>query len=106
VVCSNFWLGFHRIKALGASTLFSHYLHALGQFKALFLANLSGLVLQAGLALWLIPTYGIRGACLASDAGFILIFILVFFIFKRQNPETQIHGVLKWRSILKVLLKN
>jgi O-antigen/teichoic acid export membrane protein len=94
------------IMALGASTLFSHYLHAIGHFKTLFLANLSGLVLQTGLAFLLIPTMGLQGACFAADAGFVLIFIVVFWIFKRQNPDVHLQGVLKWRSLLKVLFRN
>jgi O-antigen/teichoic acid export membrane protein len=94
------------ILALGASTLFSHYLHATNQFKALLLANASGLVLQVVLALVLIPEYGLTGACLAADAGFVLIFIVVFALFKRQNPGAHLHGKFRIGAIWQTLTKS
>lgn len=94
------------ILALGASTLFSHYLHATNQFKTLLLANLSGLAVQVVLAIILIPVLKLQGACIAADAGFIIIFFVVFYTFKKQNPDAYLHGSFKWKTIWETLTKN
>lgn len=91
------------ILALGASTLFSHYLHANNEFKKLLLANLSGLILQVILALLFIPVMGLKGACIAADAGFLLILGIVVFLFKKQNPNAKFHGAIRFKSILRLL---
>lgn len=91
------------ILALGASTLFSHYLHANNDFKKLLFANAAGLILQVILALIFIPVMGLKGACIAADAGFMLILAIVVFIFMKQNPGTKLHGAIRFKSILRLL---
>lgn len=91
------------IIALSASTVFSHYLHALNQFKALLIANLAGLMIQTSLAFWLIPQWGLKGACMAANAGFILILIIVFFLFRKQNPGARVHGVFRLKALWRML---
>lgn len=98
------WM-FPAILALGCSTLFSHYLHAVNRFKFLLLANTAGLLVQTGLSFWLIPQYGLQGAAIAADAGFVLIFICVYVAFKRANPEASLHGKLKPLDMLHTLWK-
>jgi len=93
------------ILAVAASSLFSHYLHAVNRFKALFVANVCGLVLQTAVGFWLIPHWDIYGACLAADAGFILSFILVYAFFKNQNPQSQLKGKISFRLLLKVCMR-
>lgn len=91
------------ILALGASTLFSHYLHAVNRFRVLLLSNLAGLALQVVLALMLIPQMGLKGAALAADAGFLLILIIVFLLFRKENPDASLHGRFRLKALLKVL---
>lgn len=91
------------ILALGASTLFSHYLHATNQFKTLLLANVCGLTIQIVLALILIPKMGLKGACIAADAGFVVILVIVFGIFQKQNPQSRLHGVFRLKTVLRML---
>lgn len=92
------------ILALGLSTVFSHYLHAVNRFKTLLLANLSGLVVQVLLGLWLIPSYGLPGAALAAGAGFITILLFVWLAFKKDHPQAAIKGVFRVRSLWRVLV--
>lgn len=89
--------------AVAASSLFSHYLHAVNRFRALFVANLCGLLVQTGLAWWLIPRYGLHGACLSADAGFVFVLIVVYLMFRRQNPGARLHGTLRLKALWKVL---
>lgn len=90
------------ILAVAASSLFSHYLHAVNRFKALFVANLAGLLLQTAVAFWLIPQWELYGACVAADAGFILTLLIVYLFFKSQNPHARLKGRIRFRLILKV----
>lgn len=94
------------ILALGASTLFSHYIAAKGGFVKLFFANLSGFAVQLMLALALIPVWGLKGAAIAADAGFVMILIIVYRIFKNENPDASLHGAIRLRPILKVLFRS
>lgn len=89
--------------AVAASSLFSHYLHAVNRFRALFVANLCGLLVQTGLAWWLIPRYGLYGACISADAGFVCVLIVVYLMFRKQNPEAGLHGTLRLKALWKVL---
>lgn len=98
------WM-FPAILALGCSTLFSHYLHAVNKFKFLLLANTAGLLLQTGLSFWLIPYYGLKGAAMAANAGFILILVCVFVAFKKANPEATLRGKLNPLDMLHTLWK-
>lgn len=98
------WM-FPAILALGCSTLFSHYLHAINRFKFLLVANTAGLLLQTGLSFWLIPYYGLKGAAMAANAGFILILVCVFVAFKKANPEATLRGKLNPLDMLHTLWK-
>lgn len=111
-----FGIGFENLKdttlllipailAVAASSLFSHYLHAVNRFKALFFANLCGLILQTAVGFWLIPRWGVYGACLAADVGFILTFLLVYGFFKSQNPHARLKGKIRFRLLLKVCMR-
>lgn len=93
------------ILAVAASSLFSHYLHAVNRFKALFIANVCGLVLQTAVGFWLIPRWGVYGACIAADAGFILTFFLVYAFFKARNPHARLKGKIRFRLFLKVCMR-
>ncbi|NBP06014.1 MAG: hypothetical protein EBV15_07315 [Bacteroidetes bacterium] len=93
------------ILAVAASSLFSHYLHAVNRFKALFIANVCGLVLQTAVGFWLIPCWGVYGACIAADAGFILTFFLVYGFFKARNPHARLKGKIRFRLLLKVCMR-
>jgi O-antigen/teichoic acid export membrane protein len=93
------------ILAVAASSLFSHYLHAVNRFKALFFANMCGLILQTAMGFWLIPRWGVYGACLAADVGFILTFLLVYGFFKSQNPHARLKGKIRFRLLLKVSMR-
>jgi O-antigen/teichoic acid export membrane protein len=93
------------ILAVAASSLFSHYLHAVNRFKALFVANLAGLLLQTAAAFWLIPKWGIYGACVAADTGFILTLAVVYMFFKNQNPYARLKGKLRFKLILKIAFR-
>jgi O-antigen/teichoic acid export membrane protein len=93
------------ILAVASSSLFSHYLHAVNRFKALFIANVCGLVLQTAVGFWLIPRWGVYGACIAADAGFILTFFLVYAFFKSQNPHARLKGKIRFRLFLKVCMR-
>ena len=93
------------ILAVAASSLFSHYLHAVNRFKALFVANLAGLLLQTAAAFWLIPKWGIYGACVAADTGFILTLVVVYMFFKNQNPHARLKGKLRFKLILKIAVR-
>jgi O-antigen/teichoic acid export membrane protein len=98
------WM-FPAILALGCSTLFSHYLHAINKFKFLLIANTAGLLLQTGLSFWLIPNYGLKGAAMAANAGFILILVCVFVAFKKANPQATLRGKLNPLDMLHTLWK-
>jgi O-antigen/teichoic acid export membrane protein len=98
------WM-FPAILALGCSTLFSHYLHAINKFKFLLIANTAGLLLQTGLSFWLIPYYGLKGAAMAAKAGFILILVCVFVAFKKANPQATLRGKLNPLDMLHTLWK-
>jgi O-antigen/teichoic acid export membrane protein len=93
------------ILAVASSSLFSHYLHAVNRFKALFIANVCGLVLQTAVGFWLIPRWGVYGACIAADAGFILTFFLVYAFFKARNPHARLKGKIRFRLFLKVCMR-
>ncbi|MFM7765371.1 MAG: polysaccharide biosynthesis C-terminal domain-containing protein [Sphingomonadales bacterium] len=93
------------ILAVAASSLFSHYLHAVNRFKALFVANLAGLLLQTAIAFWLIPKWGIYGACVAADTGFILTLVIVYLFFINQNPHARLKGPLRFKLILKIAVR-
>jgi O-antigen/teichoic acid export membrane protein len=92
------------ILALGLSTVFSHYLHATNQFKTLLAVNISGLAMQIGLGFLLIPKWGLHGACVAADAGFITLLIAVLLVFRRQNPGAKLHGVLRFSTAYKIAI--
>lgn len=94
------------IMALGASTMFSHYITAMGRFRTIFFINASGLLTQVLLSLWLIPEMGLKGACISADAGFTLILILVVIVFKRDHPNARIHGALRLKPLLRVLFRS
>ena len=93
------------ILAVASSSLFSHYLHAVNRFKALFIANVCGLVLQTAVGFWLIPRWGVYGACIAANAGFILTFFLVYAFFKARNPHARLKGKIRFRLFLKVCMR-
>ncbi len=92
------------ILALGLSTVFSHYLHAINNFKWLIISNLSGLILQTALGYYLIPRMGLQGASLAANAGFILILILLLYRFKKSNTKAQVLGVFRLRQLRKIVM--
>jgi len=92
------------VVALGLSTVFSHYLHATNQFKKLLFANAMGLCIQVGIGFWLIPIWGLKGACVAADVGFVLILAVVLFYFKKQNPNASLKGVFRFKSIRKIVV--
>jgi O-antigen/teichoic acid export membrane protein len=91
------------ILAVSASSLFSHYLHAVNRFKALFLANAGGLVLQTLLGVFLIPRLGIVGACISANAGFALVFLLVFLMFRQSNPGSRFQGTMRLKAMWRIL---
>lgn len=91
------------VLALGASTLFSHYLHAVNKFKWLLMANFSGLIIQVCLAAVLIPPYGLMGACIAADAGFIAILLAVWFMFVKSGNSASLKGVFRLKSLWRIL---
>lgn len=91
------------ILAVAASSLFSHYLHAVNRFKALFLANVCGLILQTLLGFFLIPKLGLPGACISANAGFVLVFLLVFLFFRQSNPGAHFHGKFRLRALWRIV---
>jgi O-antigen/teichoic acid export membrane protein len=91
------------IVSVSAASLFSHYLHAVNRFKLLFLANVAGLLLQTLLGVYLIPRWGIYGACVAADFGFFLVLLVVYRQFKLSNPNARLHGVVRIKGMLKIL---
>lgn len=113
VYTAVFGAGFEQLKdtalllipaiiAVSASSLFSHYLHATDRFKQLLLANLAGLIVQTMAALWLIPRYGINGACIAADAGFVFILVVIIVIFRTGNPGVRFHGRFRLKAMIKI----
>lgn len=101
---TTIWL-FPAILALGASTLFSHYLHAVDQFKSLLVANLVGLIVQTTTGILLIPSMGLLGACIAANLGFLVILVVVYSMFKKQNREARIHGAFRLKAIARLLFR-
>lgn len=93
------------VLAVSASSLFSHYLHATNQFRVLFVINLLGLIIQSSAAIWLIPEYGLQGACIAANSGFIAIFVFLYMYFRYRNPGAGWHGTFRIKALIK-LVKN
>lgn len=93
------------ILSLGGSTIFSHYLHAANRFRVLLLANACGLLVQVVVAMLLVPVYGLKGACIGADAGFFAILLMVWSLFRKDNPHVKIHGAFRLHALWKVLVR-
>lgn len=89
------------IIALSATASFSNYFHGTGRFKYLFAANLGGFMVQVLLVFLISKTARLETVCLASGAGFITIFLMLFAKFKQQNPGARF----QWHSALRGLVR-
>jgi O-antigen/teichoic acid export membrane protein len=67
------------------------------------LANAGGLVLQTLLGVFLIPRLGIVGACISANAGFALVFLLVFLMFRQSNPGSRFQGTMRLKAMWRIL---
>ena len=64
------------------SNIINHFLHAKNNFKAIFAANLSGLVTGLLIAVFAIPGLGLQGACLSWSGGLAASMLVYLFTYK------------------------
>lgn len=75
------------VMAFSVSNILNHYLHAKDRFREIVWCNLTGLVAGFVSALWLIPEYGLEGACMAWSIAFIAALpVYLMFFFRTRKP--------------------
>lgn len=77
------------IVANSSAQVTFNYFSALGRLKVLLLRSSVGLVVTLSLAFWLIPRWGIEGACVVNSCSYLAssILLIVFFFSARKSIE-------------------
>ena len=78
--------------ALGLISIHSQYLAAAGIPVALIWIWLGGLVVEAAMAVWLIPAYGGVGAMAAQSATYMIILASVWSLANHSNHAKKVHS--------------
>jgi O-antigen/teichoic acid export membrane protein len=73
------------VIALAANNIFSHYFSGLGNPKINLWSNAIGLIFTIGLALILIPLFGITGAAITTSVSYISSVVYQYVIFFQQT---------------------
>ncbi len=73
------------IIMLSFSGIISHYFSGIGNLKIVSFYNFFGFMTSLILALLLVKDYGIYGAAIATNASYLITFLLSLFIFMKKN---------------------
>jgi len=73
------------ILAIAISNVYGNYFSAIGKVKILILKSAIGVAVTLGLAVWLIPTLQISGACIVNASSYIVSSIILFWFFYRKD---------------------
>lgn len=71
------------VLCFSISNIINHFLHARNAFKSIALANLAGLIVGVSCSLYMIPSMGLKGACLAWSDGLFCSMLVYLFVYKR-----------------------
>lgn len=88
----------------GASTPFLQYFMSINRADLLITLRIGPLALQVGLALWLIPIWGVEGAALAFSTGLVALSIVSNWMFNRLTGCSVKGDLMIRREDLKYLL--
>jgi len=73
------------IYAIAVSNIIGHYYSATGKLKILNIKSFMGLIFTVALSFLLIPTLGIKGACIAASSSYIASSIYLFYRFYKTE---------------------
>ncbi len=76
---------------LGISTIYSHYFHAINQFRIILYANITGLAVLVSFTYFSLPILGLKGIIWAVVADYfaIMIYLLLAYFFQRRAHKMQ-----------------
>jgi O-antigen/teichoic acid export membrane protein len=72
------------ILAIAVSNVYGHFFSAIGKAKILILKSAAGVVATIVLAIWLIPTLQLTGACIVNACSYIVSSVILFWFFYRK----------------------
>ena len=76
---------FPGVIAMALSNIWGHYFSAIGKTRILVLKSSMGLILTLSLSLFMLPRWGIYGACIVTSCSYFASSVFLGFAFYRKN---------------------
>lgn len=71
------------VLCFSISNIINHFLHAKNEFRSILASNVAGLITGISVAILLIPSMGLAGACISWSSGLFASLIVYLVIYKR-----------------------
>jgi O-antigen/teichoic acid export membrane protein len=78
------------ILATAIANIYGHYFTALGNLKTVIIKSLAGLAASIVLSLGLIPQWGLAGACIATNASYMISASYLFLIYRKDSTQNSL----------------